>query len=179
MYSAPFKRFDTLFDKSRHISLTLACPLSTLAYLAMLLLLLVYYLVQGAFIDATPIPSIYNRSLTENHCTDLSHCRTIWGIIWSCLTTVFLCTWVAVHPNVPCPKKRKENNWIERHLWNPLLSFAEHRIPLFVWTLFVPEYVLGWAIRQLISARKIAHQPENKSEFSALGQFLFNSNFSE
>ena len=179
MYSAPFKRFDTLFNKSRHISLTLACPLSTLAYLAMLFLLFVYYLVQGAFIDANPIPSIYNRSLTENHCTDLSHCRTIWGIIWSCLTTVFLCTWVAVHPNVPCPKKRKENNWIERHLWNPLLSFAEHRIPLFVWTLFVPEYMLGWAIRQLISARKIAHQPENKSEFSALGQFLFNSNFSE
>ena len=111
----------------------------------MLFLLFVYYLVQGAFIDANPIPSTYNRSLTENHCTDLEHCRTIWGIIWSCLTTVFLCTWVSVDPNVPCPKKR-----------NPLLSFAEHRIPLFICALLVPEYVLTWAIRQRARAREIA-----------------------
>ena len=111
----------------------------------MLFPLFVYYLVQGAFIDANPIPSTYNRSLTENHCTDLEHCRTIWGIIWSCLTTVFLCTWVSIHPNVPCPKKR-----------NPLLSFAEHRIPLFIWALVVPEYVLAWAVRQRIRAQEIA-----------------------
>ena len=146
MYSAPFKRFDTLFVKSRHISPTSARSLSTPAYLAMLFLLFVYYLVQGAFIDANPIPSIYNRSLTENHCTDLSHCRTIWDIIWSCLTTVFLCTWVSVHPNVPCPKKQ-----------NPVVSFAEHRIPLFICALLVPEYVLGWAIRQRGRAQEIAN----------------------
>ena len=162
MYPAPFKRFDTLFNKSQHTSPSLACSLSTPAYLAMLFLLFVYYLVQGAFIDANPIPSIYNRSLTENHCTDLSHCRTIWDIIWSCLTTVFLCTWVSVHPNVPCPKKQKGNSWIERHiwieryLWNPLLSFAKHRLPLFIWALLAPEYVLGWAMRQCRRAREIA-----------------------
>ena len=168
MYPAPFKCFDTVFNKSRHTSPTLAYSLSTPAYLAMLFLLFVYYLVQGAFIDANSIPSIHNRSLTENHCTDLSHCRTIWDIIWSCLTTVFLCTWVSVHPNVPYPK-RKANCWIERLIWNPLLSFAEHRLPLFICALLMPEYVLAWAIRQLIRAWDISHQPQNKSEFNALG----------
>ena len=126
----------------------------------MLFLLFFYYFVQGAFIDANPIPSVNNRSLAGNQCNDLAHCRTVWSIIWSCLTTVFLCTWVAVHPNVPCPKTRKANSWIERCILNPLLSFIVHRLPLFVCALVVPEYVLAWSIRQFLSARKIA-----KSEF--------------
>ena len=130
---------------------------------AMLFLLFLYYLVQGTFIDASPISSIDNLSLRPNRCTDLTHCRTIWNIIWSCLVTIFSCTWVAVHPNIPCPKKREANGWIERCIWNPLLSFAEHRIPLFICALLVPEYVLAWAIRQFLSARKIAKK--NKGEF--------------
>ena len=121
----------------------------------MLFLLFVYYFVQGAFIDASPVPSIDNRSLDANHCTDLAHCRSIWNIIWSCLVTIFSCTWVAVHPNIPCPKKR-----------NPVILFAEHRLPLFICALLVPEYVLAWAIRQFLSARKLAN--EYKSEFDTL-----------
>lgn len=27
--------------------------------------------------------------------------RTTWGILWSCATTIFLCTWVSFHPDVP------------------------------------------------------------------------------
>lgn len=27
--------------------------------------------------------------------------RTMWGIVWSCATTIFLCTWVSFHPDVP------------------------------------------------------------------------------
>ena len=91
--------------------------------LAMLLLVFAYYLIRGAYIDASPIPSMDNHSLAKNHCNDLTHCRTIWSIVWSCLVTIFSCTWVAVHPNVPCPKKREASGWIERCIWNPLLSF--------------------------------------------------------
>ena len=122
----------------------------------MLFLLFLYYLLQGPSIDAGPVPTFEMRSLTGNHCNDLTHCRTIWNIIWSCLVTIFSCTWVAVHPNVPCPKKRKANGWIERCIWNPLLSFAEHRLPLFICALLVPEYMLAWAIRQFLRAREIA-----------------------
>ena len=148
------------FPIKGHVSPTLPCPCSHLS-LTMLFLLFVYYLA----IDASPISSesIDNHPLAGNHCTGLTHCRTIWNIIWSCLVTIFSCTWVAVHPNIPCPKKREANGWVERYIWNPLLSFAEHRLPLFIYALLVPEYVLAWAIRQFFRAREIAS--DNKGEF--------------
>ena len=127
----------------------------------MLFLTLLYYLALS--IRASPIPPIISRSLESNSCTDLTHSRTIWNIIWSCLATIFSCTWVAVHPNIPCPRKREAKNCFQRWVRNPLLSFAEHRLPLFVCALLVPEYVLAWAIRQYLSARKISN--ENTSEF--------------
>ena len=133
----------------------------------MLFLFFIYYLVQWASIGASPVPSVDDRSLAPNRCTDLTHCRIIWNIVWSCLVTIFSCTWVSVHPNVPCPKKREAKGWIKRCIWNPLLSFAEHRLPLFVCALLVPEYVLGWAIRQFFRAQEIAEQ--NKGEFKTLG----------
>ena len=122
----------------------------------MLFLIFLYYLVLS--IRASPIPPISSRSLEPNSCSDLSHCRSIWNIIWSCIVTIFSCTWVAVHPNIPCPKKREGKNCFQRWIWNPFLSFAEHRLPLFVCALLVPEYVLAWAIRQYLSARKIANK---------------------
>ena len=46
-----------------------------------------------------------NASLTLSPpCNDILHCRTLAGLVWSCLTTIFLCTWVALHPNVPAAK---------------------------------------------------------------------------
>ena len=122
----------------------------------MLFLIFLYYLVLS--IRASPIPPISSRSLEPNSCSDLSHCRSIWNIIWSCTVTIFSCTWVAVHPNIPCPKKREGKNCFQRWIRNPLMSFVEHRLPLFVCALLVPEYVLSWAIRQYLSAREIARK---------------------
>ena len=138
----------------------------------MLFLIFIYYVAQGVAIDASPIHFIGDRSLESNHCADLAHCRTIWNIIWSCLVTIFSCTWVAVHPNIPCPKKREVNNRFQKWIWNPIMSFASHRLPLFVCALLIPEYVLAWAIRQYLSAGRIAN--ENKGEFDALKCVLIN-----
>ena len=78
-------------------------------------------------------------------------------------------------PNVPCPKKREANGWIERYIRNPLLSFMEHRLPLFICALLVPEYMLAWSIRQFLVARRIT-----KSEFKLCVKYLFiNSNNSK
>ena len=139
----------------------------------MLIILFIYYLVRGTYINASPVPSIDDRSLAGNRCTDLTHCRTIWSIVWSCLATIFSCTWVAVHPNIPCPKKRDANGWIGKCIWNPLLSFAENRLPLFICALLVPEYVLAWAIRQFLSARRLTNA--NKSEFKKLDYILIDN----
>ena len=150
----PDERLVTSVSPFSHLSLT------------MLFFIVLYHLVQSAFIDASPVPSVDSHSLAGNRCTDLTHCRTIWSVVWSCLATIFSCTWVAVHPNIPCPKKREAHNWIERCIRNPILSFAEHRLPLFICALLVPEYVLAWSIRQFLSARRLVE--ENKSEFDAL-----------
>ena len=130
----------------------------------MLFLILLYYLALS--IRANPIPPTTSRSLEPNSCSDLSHCRSIWNIIWSCIVTIFSCTWVAVHPNIPCPKKREGKNRFQRWIRNPLMSFVEHRLLLFVCALLVPEYMLAWAIRQYLKAREIAH--ENGGELDTL-----------
>ena len=135
----------------------------------MLFLVLVYYLHS---IDASPILPINSRSFEPNSCTDITLCRTVWNIIWSCLSTIFLCTWVAVHPNIPYPREREAKNRFQKWIRNPLLSFAEHRLPLFVCALLVPEYVLSWAIRQYLTARKIGSKDEGELEHCTLG---FNS----
>src|ERR1700691_5725134 len=33
--------------------------------------------------------------------------RTKTSIVWSCLVTIFSCTWVAVHPNIPGPNAKR------------------------------------------------------------------------
>ena len=136
----------------------------------MLFIILLYYL--ALYIRASPIPPITSPSLESNSCADVTHSRTVWNIIWSCLATIFSCTWVAVHPNMPCPKQREAKNRFQRWIRNPLLSFAEHRLPLFICALLVPEYVLAWAIRQYLRARKIAR--DNECESDTLGKIFIN-----
>ena len=68
--------------------------------------------------------------------------RTRFDIIWTCASTLFICTWVAIHPNVP----RDEG---------PIRSLGR-RIKLMLWTLLVPELILIWAYRQWSAARYYA-----------------------
>ena len=131
----------------------------------MLFIILLYHLAHST--RASPIPPIISHSLETNSCNDLRHCRSIWNIIWSCIATIFSCTWVAVHPNMPCPKKREGKSCFQKWIRNPLLSFVEHRLPLFICALLVPEYVLAWAIRQYLSARKITHGNKGELDISS------------
>ena len=66
--------------------------------------------------------------------------RTLFGIVWSCLSTIIICAWTAVHPNVPPP-----NQWKAR--WN--------RLGIMFWMIIAPELVLAWAVRQFFAAREI------------------------
>jgi len=75
--------------------------------------------------------------------------RTRLDIVWSCVTTLFICTWVAIHPNIP---PRDEGHI--RSLWR--------RIKLMLWTLLVPELVLIWAYRQWDAAKYISEYFEGE-----------------
>ncbi|KAJ7303697.1 hypothetical protein DFH08DRAFT_986103, partial [Mycena albidolilacea] len=85
------------------------------------------------------------------------NCRTTWNIVWSCLVTIFSCTWVAVHPNIPRPVSTREMSLVQR-LRHSLWEFLSNRMLLFVVALLVPEYILAWAIRQRLRAREIAQE---------------------
>ena len=54
-----------------------------------------------------------------------------------------------------CSMSEETRNWIQGCICNPLLSFAEHHLPLFVCALLVPGYILTWAIRQYLKVREI------------------------
>ena len=106
----------------------------------MLILLTLHFLAsQGT--QALPIRA--DRAIDQSTsalCSDVGHCRTIWNIVWSCLVTIFGCTWVAMHPNIP----NAEENWFTR------------RLQLMAMALIAPELVILWAMRQYFSAHSLA-----------------------
>lgn len=87
------------------------------------------------------------ESAAQASCIDITHCRTIWNIIWSCLATIAACAWVAVHRNVPDPR-------------SGMVRVNLDRVLITICALLVPEYIIGWAVRQWLTARRIARTNE-------------------
>jgi hypothetical protein len=99
----------------------------------MLILLTAFYLLHKVL--ALPIPAIEER--TSSPCDDLRNCRTISDIIWSCIVTIFACTWVAIHPNIPRPNSNR--HWYSGPLRRARIMF---------YALVGPEFIILWAWRQ-------------------------------
>lgn len=102
------------------------------------LLAITYYLSAHA-----ALAKLANSDQSDELCRDLSHCRSTWDIVWSCLTTIFACTWLAVHLNVP----EQGRGW----LWN-----FGCRVAAFVLALIAPELIIAFAWEQRAGAKKIA-----------------------
>lgn len=107
----------------------------------MLLLLLVYYNLAPHGVDALPVPSVDEYIPPTRF--DLRFCRTLWGIVSSCLATIFSCTWVAVHRNIPDPTSR----WY---------TVALVRVGITLRALLAPELIFYWAVQQWFVAGDIA-----------------------
>ncbi|KAJ6584530.1 hypothetical protein B0H19DRAFT_1015087 [Mycena capillaripes] len=73
-------------------------------------------------------------------CNDINNCRTLFSIISGCLATIFACTWVSVHPNVPPPNQSK-------------LALTWRRFCLMLVAVIAPELMAGFAARQFLDAR--------------------------
>ncbi|PBK85591.1 hypothetical protein ARMGADRAFT_1129129 [Armillaria gallica] len=71
--------------------------------------------------------------------------RTVLNIIWSCLATIFACTWLAVHPNVPCRDITRKG----------AISCAIERAKIMAITVLAPEVIVAWAAEQFIVAWKL------------------------
>ena len=118
----------------------------------LLLLTLVYVLhasLSGFQSHAAPLVSLLAESSTSATistpalaCICPGDQRTIWDILWSCLATIFACSWVSVHPNIPGPN---ESSW----------RIFLRRLELMFWVVTAPEMIITWAFRQWSGARHL------------------------
>ncbi|KAJ7038362.1 hypothetical protein C8F04DRAFT_359624 [Mycena alexandri] len=93
---------------------------------------------------------------------DINNSRALFDIIWGCLATVFACTWVAVHQNVPPP----DLGW---------LSLQLRKLKMMLFTVVAPELVVCLAARQFFDARSIAQKfgvPKTHAFFCCMGGFV-------
>ena len=118
----------------------------------MFLILLLLYLVRSAS-HAAPISivlselSISDPSSSPPACTCTEQ-RSIWSIVWSCFATLFDCSWLSVHPNIPAPREKS---------WRIKLQ----RVEYMAWTILAPELVIYWAMRQyfVITSQRMDDNP--------------------
>ena len=84
-----------------------------------------------------------------------SQYRTQLNIVWSCLTTIFMCTWVSLHPNIPQPlDTRGLGRW--KKLKIHVLRLIKGSLIPFIVAILVPEWVLGVSLSQFLMARSLA-----------------------
>ncbi|KAG8863659.1 hypothetical protein FRC20_010597 [Serendipita sp. 405] len=108
----------------------------------------------GTFITMISLLAVYTlvsiRVKAEdlaNPSRDADSYRSLPNIIWSCLTTIFLCTWVSLHPNIPKPVDETKLSKRQRYT-HKLCAFLKDQTLPFVLLLLAPEWVLMWALRQ-------------------------------
>ena len=125
----------------------------------MLLLLTLFYLFHAFQTHAAPLTSLSLLAESSSNTTVLNTptciCpaidRSVWDILWSCLATVFACSWVSIHPNIPGPNESR---------WRIFL-----RLELMFWAVVGPEMIISWAFRQWLGARKL--EKRYKGELSS------------
>ena len=118
-------------------------PTGLLVSFATMLLYFLFYVLYS-YVEAVPI--CIDRAETAQESNSPLQ-RTLAGIVWSCVSTIIICAWTSVHPNVPPP-----NPWKAR--WN--------RLRLMFWMIIAPELVLAWAVRQFFAAKEIRDEYNNR-----------------
>ena len=114
----------------------------------MLLVLTLVYLFHGFKTHAAPLTSLFAESssnatiLSTPPCICPADQRSLWDILWSCFATMFACSWVSVHPNIPAPNESQ-------------LRIFLRRIELMFWAVIGPEMIITWALRQWLGARRL------------------------
>ncbi|KAF8063144.1 hypothetical protein FPV67DRAFT_1420894 [Lyophyllum atratum] len=111
----------------------------------MLSLVLIHALLARNANSAPVLPAI--PQYAESPSDDSKIYRTTAGIVWNCLITIFLCTWVAIHPNVPAP----EEGWFNISLL---------RFKTMIYALLAPELMMWWAARQWLGAEQLVGTTE-------------------
>ncbi|KAJ7241797.1 hypothetical protein C8J57DRAFT_1644674 [Mycena rebaudengoi] len=95
-------------------------------------------------------------------CDDINNCRKLFDIVWGCLITIFACTWISVHPNVPPPNQGP-------------LALLWRRLKMMLVAIIAPEVMVGFAARQFFIARWYAKEhkiSKTHGFFISMGGFV-------
>ncbi|KAJ7268290.1 hypothetical protein C8J57DRAFT_1067166 [Mycena rebaudengoi] len=104
-------------------------------------MLLLFFVVHALSAQDHPVPGHHLDSRAPiDSCDDINSCRKLFDIVWGCLATIFACTWVSVHPNVPPPGQSE-------------LSLFWRRLKMMFIAVIAPELMVGFAARQFFVAR--------------------------
>ncbi|KAJ7828349.1 hypothetical protein B0H14DRAFT_2367111 [Mycena olivaceomarginata] len=125
------------------------------------LLILIHLLTRSS--TATPVAlPLASQSSADSRCDNIHNCRKLFDIIWGCLATIFACTWVSVHPNVPPP----DQSW---------LALFWCRLKMMLIGIIAPEIMVGFAARQFLGARMLSkgESTDLKYGFSRTHRFFF------
>ncbi|KAJ7364287.1 hypothetical protein DFH08DRAFT_1016507 [Mycena albidolilacea] len=121
-------------------------PLSSprhLLLLPMLLLYLFVHLLRSKAGSAAPVSNSPEFRALTDACDDINNCRKLFDIVWGCLATIFACTWVSVHPNVPPPLQSR-------------LALLWRRLKMMLIAVLAPELIVAFAARQFLAARRFS-----------------------
>ncbi|KAF8802854.1 hypothetical protein BYT27DRAFT_7172357 [Phlegmacium glaucopus] len=112
-------------------------------------------------LHATCESSFYPREIDCNKFTQ----RTEWNIVWSCFATIFACSWISVHPDIPAPSDSSTRIFIRR-------------LMIMACTLIAPEMLIVWAARQWYAAHDIVKRNKDRGWttthgfFASMGGFM-------
>ncbi|KAJ7053322.1 hypothetical protein C8F01DRAFT_1330088 [Mycena amicta] len=133
----------------------------------LLLLFLVNLFSESANGRAAPLPvQDLNSQMSADSCDDINKCRRLFDVVWGCLATIFACTWVSVHPNVPRPD-------------SSALSLFWRRLWMMIVAILAPEFMVGFAARQYFVARRFSKKfkvSKRHGFFISMGGFVSRSN---
>ncbi|KAJ6468371.1 hypothetical protein C8R45DRAFT_1218862 [Mycena sanguinolenta] len=120
----------------------------------LLILSLVYLLARYRAVSGHPFGS---RDEAVS-CDSNVNSRSLFAILTSCLITVFACTWVSVHPNVPPPNQSK-------------LAVIRRRLGLMLVAVIAPELMMGFAPEYVAAIQSIEKEDiEDKSKGDCLSK---------
>ncbi|KAF7370048.1 hypothetical protein MSAN_00634800 [Mycena sanguinolenta] len=132
----------------------------------MLLILIAVHLLSKDS-SAVTLPYPLDTRTTADSCDAINNCRTLFSIVWGCLVTVFTCTWVSVHPNVPPPDQSP-----------PQLFWR--RLKMMLIGIIAPELMVGFAARQRLGAHMLSKEfkfSETHGIFFCMGGFISSAGY--
>ncbi|KAF8163802.1 hypothetical protein B0H34DRAFT_697016 [Crassisporium funariophilum] len=149
-----------------HVVLLKAVKLRSIVVMLIFLAFALHVLQYGLDIQAAPLSAVIESACEASaalpatcDCPNPESQRSSFDIIWSCLVTLFACTWISVHPNLPAASDRR-------------ITIIRRRVRIMLYALIVPEGVMYWAMRQFLGSRKLARRYEAHGWTKVHGHFL-------